>query len=80
MYRENEAIRLANDSSFGLSAYVATTSVVRAQRMAQGSSAGAISALATNEPFSGGVHNAIEPHHRPLCCQVTDQPPSTANV
>ena len=59
---EDEAIRLANDSCFGLAAYVATTNLARSQRLGQRLSAGSIVVLSTSTPQSGGVAPGFESH------------------
>ena len=59
---EEEAIALANDSSFGLAAYAATCDLGRAQRLGQQLSAGRLTILGTSTPFAGGVDLAAEKH------------------
>ena len=59
---EEDAIRLANDSCYGLAAYVATTDLGRSQRLAQGLNAGTITILSTSTPAAWGVDFGIEPH------------------
>jgi len=55
---ESEALEKANDSIYGLGAYVHTTDLTRAHRMAHGLKAGAVSVnsgvpMAPNTPFGG---------------------------
>ena len=59
---EEEAIRLANDTCFGLAAYVATTNLSRSQRLGQRLNAGLITVLGTSTPQGGGVGPGTEGH------------------
>jgi len=60
---EAEAIRMANDTSFGLAAYVCTENIGRAQRLAQNLEAGAIAVIGTATPAAaGGAELGAEPH------------------
>jgi len=59
---EAEAIRIANDTCFGLAAYVCTENLGRAQRLAQGIDAGVIVIIGTATPSAGGVELGGEPH------------------
>ena len=57
---EAEAIEIANGTCFGLSAYVATQNLGRAQRMGQALKAGMIQVIGTATPSGGGVSFSIE--------------------
>ena len=59
---EDEAIALANDTCFGLAAYVATTDIGRSQRLGQRLNAGLIMVLSTSTPQGGGVGPGSEGH------------------
>ena len=52
---EAEAIALANNSRYGLAAYVATTNVGRAHRLARQLQAGALVLMGTDTPTGGSV-------------------------
>lgn len=52
---EAEAIAMANDSEFGLAAYVATENLARAQRLSQQLNTGNLTIRATNAPRGGYV-------------------------
>lgn len=52
---EKEALQLANDSDYGLAAYIATTDLRRAQGVASRINAGHISIIATSNVSPGGV-------------------------
>lgn len=52
---EEEAVKIANDTSYGLAAYAATKDVRRIRRMGNELMAGTIQILATGEPASGHV-------------------------
>jgi acyl-CoA reductase-like NAD-dependent aldehyde dehydrogenase len=53
---EDEAIRIANDTIYGLSAILWTRSMGRAHRMTQGIKAGWITVNATDKPMGGPAH------------------------
>lgn len=57
---EEEALNLANDSSYGLAAYVATQELGRAQRFGHGLDAGLVFIVGATSS-SGGVELGIEP-------------------
>ena len=60
---EEEAIALANNSCFGLSAYAATTDQGRALRLAQNLNAGTVVIVSTSTPGAGGFADlGCEPH------------------
>ena len=59
---EEEAIQLANNSSFGLAAYIATENLGRANRLAQSLDAGLIVIVGTASPSAGGIDLGVEPH------------------
>ena len=59
---EAEAIALANNSHYGLAAYVATTDLGRAHRMIQNIDAGGVIIKGTSSPSSGGVSIGMEGH------------------
>ena len=59
---EDEAITLANDTSFGLSSYVASTDMGRIRRVGKGIKAGSVVVMATSEPVGGRVMTAVEGH------------------
>ena len=58
---ENEAITLANDSEYGLAAYVATNDVRRIQRLSRKLDAGTIAMISALDGEPGGVHFGTEP-------------------
>lgn len=53
---EEEAIRLANDSIFGLAAYAATTDLGRAQRLGEAINAGSLQVFGTMDSVGGFVN------------------------
>lgn len=57
---EEEAIKLANNTRYGLAAYAATKDLGRAQRIGQQLNAGYINIFGTTMPSSGGVGLGIE--------------------
>ena len=57
---EEEAIQLANDSTFGLYAYAATQNVGRVRRLGQSLNVGKVKLIATSTPAYGGVEMPIE--------------------
>lgn len=59
---EAEAIELANNSSYGLAAYAATTNLSRAHRLAQSLEAGVVMIIGTSTPGAGSIGLSIEPH------------------
>jgi acyl-CoA reductase-like NAD-dependent aldehyde dehydrogenase len=60
---EAEAINLANNSNYGLAAYVATTNISRAQRLTQNLNAGLLIIVSTSTPGEGGYADlGCEPH------------------
>ena len=59
---EAEAIELANDTCFGLAAFVATTDLARSQRLGQRLNAGSIVILGSSGPQGGGVSPGSEAH------------------
>jgi len=61
---EQQAIQLANDSSFGLAAYAATRDAGRARRLGQFLNAGRIKILSTSTPFYGDIDMSAEPHRQ----------------
>ena len=61
---EQRAIQLANDSCFGLAAYVATQNTGRARRLGQSLNAGRIKVLSTSTPFFGDIDMSAEPHRQ----------------
>ena len=52
---EEEAIRIANDTCFGLSGYAATTNLARAQRLGEQINSGSLIILGTTKLSGGGV-------------------------
>lgn len=60
---EEEAIKLANDSCYGLSAYAATQSLGRAQRLGERLNSGSVFILGTSTP-SGSVDIAAEKYRQ----------------
>ena len=60
---EAEAIHLANNSRFGLAAYVATSNIGRAQRLSEELRAGSFYLTATGAPF-GAYHEISREGHR----------------
>ena len=58
---EEEAIAIANNSTFGLSAYAATTNLARAQRLGQRLNTGTLVLKGSNQ-VSGGVDIASDKH------------------
>lgn len=58
---EGEAIAQANNSCYGLAAYVATTDLGRAQRLAQQVNSGFLQIMATSSPSAGSVEIGSEP-------------------
>lgn len=61
---EQEAIQMANDSSFGLAAYAATQNAGRARRLGQCLNAGRIKILSTDTPVLGDLDISAEPHRQ----------------
>ena len=61
---EQEAIQLANDSSFGLAAYAATQNAGRVRRLGQCLNAGRIRILSTSTPMPGELDITAEPHRQ----------------
>ncbi len=59
---EEEALSLANNSRYGLAAYLATKSLGRAQRLAQQLRVGSLSIIGTNTMGSGSVELGVEGH------------------
>ena len=59
---ENEAIKLANDSCFGLAAYAATENLGRAHRLGQRLNAGIAMVLGTSTPSAGAPELSLEGH------------------
>ena len=59
---EEDAINLANNSCFGLAAYAATTSLGRAQRLAQQINVGQLIITETSTPSGGDVSLSTEGH------------------
>ena len=57
---EEEAIKLANSTKFGLAAYAATQNLGRAQRLGRQLKAGAVLIMGTSAPSDGGVSLSIE--------------------
>lgn len=60
---ENEAIKLANDTCFGLAAYAATENLGRAQRLGQRLDAGRLRILGSSSPSGGSVDMSADKHH-----------------
>lgn len=58
---EAEAIKLANDNSYGLAAYVATENLGRALRLGQQLNAGVVMIVGTSTPSGGEIDLGIEP-------------------
>lgn len=58
---EEEAIKMANSTCYGLAAYVATQNVGRAQRMGQRLNTGYLQILSSSKPSRGGVEISQEP-------------------
>lgn len=52
---DDEALAIANNSPYGLAAYLCTTNISRAQRIGRGVNAGHISVIASANPGDGGV-------------------------
>ena len=61
---EDEAIQIANDSSFGLYAYASTKDFGRTRRLGQLLNVGSVKILGTTTPASGGVGMTIEAHRQ----------------
>ena len=61
---EAEAIRLANDSCFGLASYAATTDLGRAQRLGERLNAGLLVVLGTSQPSGGGISTSSDKHRQ----------------
>jgi acyl-CoA reductase-like NAD-dependent aldehyde dehydrogenase len=61
---EAEAIALANDSSYGLAAYAATTNLGRAQRLGEHLNAGLVTILGHTPRSGGGVGLSSEKHRQ----------------
>lgn len=59
---EQEAIRIANNSSFGLAAYAATSSLARSQRLAEQLSVGSLSIIGNNILRGGSVNISSDKH------------------
>lgn len=59
---EAEAIKIANDTCYGLAAYVATESLSRAQRLSQCLSVGYVVIKGSSTPSGGGVEISLEGH------------------
>ena len=59
---ESEAIALANNTRFGLAAYLATDNQGRSLRLASALNAGLIVVTGTSTPGAGGIDLGIEPH------------------
>lgn len=59
---EEEAIRIANNSRYGLAAYASTQKLGRAQRLGEQLNAGYLGILGTSSPTDGGVPIAMEGH------------------
>ena len=57
---EKEAISIANDSCYGLAAYVATNNMGRAQRLSQSLKAGFVMIFGASTPAEGGVDLGFE--------------------
>ena len=57
---EEEAIRIANGTCFGLASYAATTDLGRAMRLGRKIQAGALTVLGTNNPTGGGINISHE--------------------
>ena len=61
---EAEAIRIANDSTYGLAAYVATTNMSRGHRVAQQINAGMVMVESNAETLGGYVNLGMEPQRQ----------------
>ena len=61
---DDEAIAIANNSSFGLQAYAATQSVARAQRLARDLNVGNLMVIASSNPHMGSVALPSEPQQQ----------------
>ena len=61
---EQEAIKIANNTRYGLAAYVATQNMSRAQRLSRCLDAGFITILGTSSPSSGGIDIGLEGHRQ----------------
>ena len=61
---EAEAIRIANDSCFGLASYAATTDLGRAQRLGEQLNAGLLIVVGTSEPSGGGISISSDKHRQ----------------
>lgn len=61
---EAEAIKLANNTCYGLAAYVATESLGRAQRLAQAINCGYLAVVGSSVPPEGGVEIGSEAHRQ----------------
>ncbi|PCI54714.1 MAG: aldehyde dehydrogenase PuuC [Alphaproteobacteria bacterium] len=59
---EEEAIALANNTPYGLAAYVATTDLGRSQRLAQALHAGSIKIFGTSSPGPKAADLGLDPH------------------
>ena len=60
---EDEAIQMANDSCYGLAAYVATENLGRTQRLSQQLNAGMIFIAGSSEPGDNFQFLGVEGHH-----------------
>jgi acyl-CoA reductase-like NAD-dependent aldehyde dehydrogenase len=61
---ESEAIRIANNSSFGLAAYAATTNLARAQRLGEQINAGVLITMGDTNLSGGGVNIGSDKHRQ----------------
>ena len=59
---EQQAIEIANNSHYGLAAYVATEDMARARRLGRKLNTGILAAVTTSTPTGGGVSIPMEGH------------------
>ncbi|MBL4827698.1 MAG: aldehyde dehydrogenase family protein, partial [Spongiibacteraceae bacterium] len=59
---ESEAIKIANNSRFGLAAYAATENIARVQRLGQSLNVGLLKIIGSSDFVERDVQMSIEPH------------------